>query len=60
MNERILLAALYVLGAAFILCLGGIIALAWVGDRPIPDVLVATTSGILGAFVGILVPSVRR
>lgn len=58
MNTRPVLAALYILGAAFILCVGGIVYLAAaIPAREIPDVLVATTTGILGLIGGILVPS---
>ena len=58
MNVSILRSALYILGAAFLLCLGGIIWLASANPaREIPDILVATTTGILGLFGGILVPT---
>lgn len=57
-NDRILLTALAILGAAFLLCLCGIIWLASANPaRAIPDVLVATTGGISGGIIGILVPS---
>ena len=61
MNLPILRLALLILGAAFLLCLGGIIWLASANPaRAIPDILVATTTGILGLFGGILVPTARR
>jgi hypothetical protein len=57
-NRTPVLAALYILGAAFLLCVGGIVWLASANPaREIPDVLVATTTGILGLIGGILVPS---
>jgi hypothetical protein len=50
--------ALAVLGIAFLLCIGGIIWLSAANPaRAIPDILVATTTGILGLFGGILIPS---
>lgn len=58
MNPSILRLALYILGSAFLLCLGGIIWLAAaIPARAIPDVLVGTTGLIGGAIVGVLVPS---
>ena len=58
MNPSILKLALLILGAAFLLCLGGIIFLASANPaREIPDVLVTTTGLIGGGIVGILVPS---
>lgn len=60
MNDRILLATLIVLGAALMLCLGGIVYLAAaIPARAIPDVLVATSGGIVGAIAGILAPTRR-
>lgn len=42
---------------ALIVCLGGIIALAIATPaRPIPDVLVGTTTLIVGGVLGVLVP----
>lgn len=61
MNMPILRLALVILGVGFLLCLGGIIWLASANPaRQIPDILVATTTGILGLFGGILVPTARR
>ena len=58
MNLPILRLALMILGAAFLLCLGGIIWLSAAEPaRAIPDVLVAVTTGILGLFGGIMVPN---
>ena len=53
----LLTAVVAILGAGFLGCLGLIGALSVIGDRPIPDVLVGTTTGILGLLGGILVPS---
>ena len=58
-DDSLLKWAFIFLGIAFILCIGLIGLLAYVGDRPIPDILVATTTGILGLFGGILIPSGR-
>ena len=58
MNLSILRLALIILGAAFLLCLGGIIWLAAANPaRAIPDVLVGTTGLIGGAIIGVLVPT---
>ena len=58
MNLSTIRLALLFLGVAFLACIGGIIWLAAaVPARAIPDVLVATTTGILGLIGGILVPS---
>lgn len=58
MNTGVLKLALCILGAAFLLCLAGVIWLASANPaRPIPDVLVGTTGIIAGGIVGILVPS---
>lgn len=47
-----------ILGTALILCLGGIIALAVATPaRPIPDILVGTTTLIVGGVLGLLAPS---
>lgn len=59
-DTSLLRVALYILGAALMLCLGGIIWLAAAEPaRSIPDVLVGTTGLICGGIVGILVPSKR-
>lgn len=56
-NPRILAIVLAILGAALLLCLGGIIYLAAaMPARPIPDVLIGTTTLIAGGVLGILVP----
>lgn len=58
MNISILKLALCILGAAFIICIVGIIWLsAAIPARSIPDVLVAVTTGILGLFGGLMVPN---
>lgn len=58
MNQSTLNLALYILGAGFLLCLGGIIFLAAQEPaRSIPDVLVGTIGLIGGAIVGVLVPT---
>lgn len=60
MTTSTLRLALCILGGAFMLCLGGIIWLSAANPaRAIPDVLVAVTTGILGLFGGILVPSAK-
>lgn len=57
-NASILKLALLFLGAAMLLCLGGIIWLASANPaRSIPDVLVGTTGLVAGGLIGILVPS---
>jgi ABC-type enterobactin transport system permease subunit len=57
-ETSILRTALYILGAALLLCLGGIIWLSSANPaRSIPDVLVATTGLVSGGLVGILVPT---
>lgn len=56
-TQSVLRVVVYVLGAGFLLCLGGIIWLASANPaRSIPDILVATPTGILGLLGGILVP----
>lgn len=60
MTTSTLRLALCILGVAFLLCIGGIIWLSAANPaRPIPDVMVAVTTGILGLFGGILVPSAK-
>ena len=60
-DVSILRSALYILGAALLVCLGGIIWLASANPaRSIPDVLVATTGLVSGGIVGILVPTKRE
>lgn len=49
---------LAILGAALIVCLGGIIYLASANPaRDIPDILVGTTSAVVAGILGLLVPS---
>ena len=56
-QPRVLLLTVSGLLAALLMCLGGIIYLAAaVPARPIPDIMVGTTTLIVGALVGILVP----
>lgn len=60
-TPSLLVIAVLILGIGFLLCLGGIIALAMANPaRSIPDVLVATTTGILGLIGGILIPTRRN
>jgi hypothetical protein len=56
-SVSLLTAVVAILGLGFLACLGLIGTLSIIGDRPIPDILVATTTGILGLLGGILVPS---
>lgn len=57
-NASVLKIALLFLGAAMLICLGGIIFLASANPaRAIPDVLVGTTGLVAGGLIGILVPS---
>jgi hypothetical protein len=59
-DTSLLRVALMVLGGALLLCLGGIIWLAAAEPaRSIPDILVGTTTLIVGGILGILVPSKR-
>jgi hypothetical protein len=56
-NTSILQIAMAALATSFLMCVGGIIWLASaIPARDIPDILVATTTGILGLIGGILVP----
>lgn len=49
---------LAILGAALLLCLGGIIFLSSAEPaRSIPDILVGTTTLIVGGILGLLAPS---
>lgn len=49
---------LIILGAALMLCLGGIVFLAAQEPaRSIPDILVGTTTLIVGGILGLLAPS---
>lgn len=49
---------LAILGAALLLCLGGIIGLSMQNPaRAIPDILVGTTTLIVGGILGLLAPS---
>lgn len=57
MTDRLLTLIIAVLGLALVLSLGGIIFLASANPaRSIPDILVATTTLIVGTVAGILVP----
>lgn len=50
--------ALIILGIVLIMCVGGIIFLASANPaRSIPDILVGTTTLVVGGILGILVPS---
>lgn len=55
MNPRILVLVVLALAATLLVCVGGVIALA-VQQIATPDILVGTTTLIVGALVGILVP----
>lgn len=58
MKTNTLNVVLLILGAALLLCLGGIIYLASANPaRQIPDILVGTTTLIVGGVIGLLVPS---
>lgn len=58
MKTNTLNVVLLILGAALLLCLGGIIWLASANPaRSIPDILVATPSAIIAGILGLLVPS---
>lgn len=58
MKTNTLNVVLLILGAALLLCLGGIIFLASANPaRSIPDILVGTTTLIVGGVIGLLVPS---
>lgn len=60
-NPNLLTIALCFLGVAMLMCLGGVIGLAWTeAGRPIPDVLIATTGTIVGAFATLLVGTLGR
>ena len=60
-DSSLLRTALLILGAGFLLCLGGIIWLASANPaRAIPDVLIATTGLIGGGILGVLTPNARR
>jgi hypothetical protein len=57
-NTSILKLALLILGIVLVMCVGGIIFLASANPaRPIPDILVGTTTLVVGGFLGILVPT---
>jgi hypothetical protein len=45
---------------ALLLCVGGIVYLAAVPERAVPDVLVALSTGALGYLGGLLVPTTAR
>lgn len=58
MTPRTLYLVLCGLFAALLLCLGGIIFLSAQNPaRAIPDILVGTTTLIVGGVIGLLVPS---
>lgn len=60
-DTSLLRVALVILGAALLLCLGGVIWLSAAEPaRSIPDILVGTTTLIVGGILGILVPSKRE
>lgn len=44
------------LGAALLLSVAGALALVWHNSSEVPDILIATTSGALGALAGLLSP----
>ena len=56
MDNGIIRRAVFFLGLAFVACIVMVGLLAW-NEKNIPDVLVATTTGILGLLGGILVPT---
>lgn len=58
MKPSTLTAVLVILGTALLMCLGGIIALSLQEPaRAIPDILVGTTTLIVGGILGLLAPS---
>lgn len=58
MKPTTLNVVLVILGAALLLCLGGIIWLSMAEPaRSIPDILVATPSAIVAGILGLLAPS---
>lgn len=57
-RDRLLTFALLFLGAAMLLCLAALWDLSK-GSRPIPDVFIATTGTIVGAFATLLVGTAR-
>ena len=60
-NPSLLLVAVVILGIGFLTSLGGIIYLAAANPaRAIPDILVGTTTLIVGTIAGILVPRPTR
>lgn len=56
MNERILVAVVYLLGLLSVLLVLGIIALAALG-REVPTVLAGACGMTIGALVGIITPT---
>lgn len=57
-NTSILKMAMMILGVVLVMCVGGIIFLASANPaRSIPDILVGTTTLVVGGMIGILVPS---
>lgn len=61
MTDRTVTLSLAGLVLALLLCLGGIITLAMANPaRAIPDILVGTTTLIVGTIAGILVPRPTR
>ena len=60
-NPSLLLVTVVILGLGFLTCIGGIIFLASANPaRSIPDILVGTTTLIVGGLIGILVPKGDR
>jgi ribosome biogenesis SPOUT family RNA methylase Rps3 len=58
MKPTTLTAVLVILGVALVMCLGGVIALSLQEPaRAIPDILVGTTTLIVGGILGLLAPS---
>lgn len=55
MNPRILVLVVLALAATLLICVGGVVVLA-IRQIATPDILVGTTTLIVGALVGILVP----
>ncbi len=60
-NPTVLTLVLAILGLLAVMCVGGIIYLASANPaRSIPDILVGTTTLIVGGLIGILVPKGDR
>lgn len=59
-DTSLLKIAMIILGVVLVMCVGGIIFLASANPaRSIPDILVGTTTLIVGGIIGLLVPSKR-